>query len=283
MSSFETGSWDRSPGGTPWGSRQPNVLAGLRAQIRVIKALMIRDALSRFGHGSLGFFWIIAEPMLLTAGVMVLWSITRFGHGLLLGGVIPFALTGYTFITLWRHLVGRSTRPVRNNASLFYLRRVRLIDVLIASALLETVAIFAAFVIVYIPFALFDLVPLVHDPLLSIGGYLLSAWFGFGFGLIIAGLSELDEAVERFVQPAMYLTLPGTGVFTMQYWLPGKAQKILAWSPLVNGIEMFRGGILSPETPAQYSVVYLVVWCVALTAIGLPFCHYTQRHAQFDS
>lgn len=274
--SFDSSPWDGA-------SRRSGLLGGWRAQRRVIEALMIRDALSRFGHESLGFFWIIAEPMLLTAGVMVLWSITRFGHGVLLGGVIPFALTGYTYITLWRHIIARSTRPLQHNSALFYLRRVRLIDVLIAAAALETVAIFAAFLIVYIPLALFGLAPLVHDPLLSIGGYLLSAWFGFGFGLIIAGLSELDEAVERFVQPAMYLTLPATGVFTMQYWLPGKAQKILAWSPLVNGVEMFRGGLLSPETPAQYSVLYLVGWCVALTAIGLPFCHYTQRHAQFDS
>ena len=257
-------------------------LAGVRAQAKVILALMIRDAVAKFGHESLGFFWIIGEPMLLTAGVMVLWTLTRTGEGSAEVGVVPFALTGYSYITLWRHLVGRSIRPITHNSALFFLSRVKFIDVLLAGALLETVAIYAAFLIVYTPLTLLGFAPLMHDPLLSIGGFLLASWFGFAFGLVIAGISELSEAAERFIHPAMYITIPATGVFTMQAWLPAKAQKILSWSPLVNGCEMFRGGIFPADVPAQYSVLYLLGWCVVLTAIGLPFCNYAKRHAQFD-
>ena len=49
-------------------SSAPAWLAGIRVQMRVIGALMIRDALSRYGHGSLGFFWVVGEPLLLTTG-----------------------------------------------------------------------------------------------------------------------------------------------------------------------------------------------------------------------
>ncbi|MCI4677322.1 ABC transporter permease [Rhodoblastus acidophilus] len=256
-------------------------LSGFKAQAKVILALMVRDAVAKFGHESLGFFWIIGEPMTLTAGVMVMWSLSGSKEAAEVG-VVPFALTGYSHITLWRHLIGRSILGITRNAPLFYLSRVKFFDVLLAGALLEIVAIFAAFLIVYTPLTLLGYVPVMHDPLLSIGGFLLTGWFGFAFGLVIAGISELNETAERFIHPAMYITIPATGIFTMQYWLPAKAQKVLAWSPLVNSMEMFRGGIFPPTMPVQYDVPYVIAWCVALTAIGVPFCNYAQRHANLD-
>ena len=47
---------------------------------------------------------MVGEPLLLTTGIMVLWTMTNMTHGSDIG-IIPFALTGYSFITLWRHIV----------------------------------------------------------------------------------------------------------------------------------------------------------------------------------
>lgn len=256
-------------------------LRGLRAQAQVIGALMLRDAVARYGHENLGFFWIIGEPMLLTAGVMGLWTLTGQEHGPSIG-VVPMALTGYSYITLWRHLVSRAIRGLTHNASLLFLGRVKFFDVLLAGALLEIVAIFAAFLLVYAPLTLLGIAPVMHDPLLTIGGWLLAGWFGFAFSLVITGISELSEAAEKFIHPLMYLTIPATGVFFMLDWLPPEGRKILAWSPLVSGIEMFRGGIFPPDTPVHYDVLYLLGWCIGLTAVGLPFCHYAQRHVRIN-
>ena len=252
---------------------------GVHIQARVVMALMLRDAMARYGHENLGFFWVIGEPMLLTAGVMILWTLTGQSHGASIG-VAPFALTGYSYITMWRHLVGRGTRGISRNASLFFLNRVKFFDVLLAGALLEIVAIFAAFLLVYMPLALLGLAPVVHDPLLSIAGWLLAGWFGFAFSLVLVGISEFFEASEKFIQPLMYLTIPATGVFFMLDWLPPQGQNVLKWSPLVSGIEMFRGGIFPPDIPIHYDAVYLLCWCVGLTAVGLPMCHYAQKHIQ---
>ena len=168
------------------------------------------------------------------------------------------------------------------SASLSFHNHIRFIDILIARGMLEIVAIFAAFVVAYIPLALLGFVPLVHDPLLLIGGYFLGGWFSMSFGFLLAGLSELAEPVERFINPMMYLTIPLTGVFFMVEWLPTSAQQIMLWSPLVNGIEMFRGGLFPPSITPHFEALYLVKWCVALTAIGLPLCQYAQRHVQLQ-
>lgn len=259
--------------------RWSQVLIGAKKQVKVIGALALRNAMAHNGHENLGFFWVVAEPMILTAGVMLMWTITGNNHGGEVG-VVPFALTGYTYITLWRHVVARSIRAMTTNSALVYHRTIKFIDVIVANAALETVAVFAAFAVVYTPLMLLGYAPVAHDPLLSLGGYLLLAWFSFSFGLILLAISESFEGLDRLVPSAMYITLPFTGVFTMMDWLPSKAQKILIWSPLVTGIEMFRGGIFSADIPVHYDIWYVVLWCLGLTAVGLPLCDYVQRRVQ---
>ena len=253
---------------------------GLLSQFRVISALMLRDAVSRFGHEGIGFFWVVGEPMLLTAGVMLMWTLAGTTHGNGDIGVVPFALTGYSYITLWRHIVSRAVRGLTRNSSLLYLNQVLGFDIIFAGCLLETVAILTAFTVVYLPLALLGYVPIAHDPLLSLAGYFLMAWFAFGFGLIILAISELSETADRFIQPLMYITIPATGIFTMMDWLPAKAQEVLIWSPLVSGIEMVRGGIFPEDQPVHYDVLFLAESAFVLTAIGLPAVLYAQRHVQ---
>jgi capsular polysaccharide transport system permease protein len=257
------------------------VRKGLSIQVRVIEALMIREAMSRFGHENLGFFWLMGEPLLLTIGVMIMWTLTNNSHGGKVG-VIPFALSSYALLTLWRHIVQQSVRAMSQNSSLIFHSQIRFLDILFARALLETVGIFAAFVVAYVPLALLGYVPVIHDPLALCGGWLLGAWFFFSFGLVLAALTEIFEAAERFVGPIMYISLPVTGAFYMVEWLPPVARKIVMWSPLVNAFEMFRSGLFPPELAGQWDATYLALWAFVLTAVGVPLVHYAQTHVEFS-
>ncbi len=253
---------------------------GARVQLSVIIALMLRDGMSRYGHESLGFFWVMGEPLLLTVGVMVMWSMTNQHASQI--GVVPFALTGYSILTLWRHVVFKSVHGMRHAMSLVFHRNIRFFDVLFARALLETLGIFTAFALAYTPLYLLGYIMPIRDPLALCGGWLLTAWFCFGFGLVIAGLTETFEGLERFIQPAMYITLPFTGVFYMVHWLPLKAQQIMLWSPLVHSSEMFRGGLFPSDIPTYWDPYYLLFWCVLFTGIGLPLTQYAQRHVEYS-
>jgi capsular polysaccharide transport system permease protein len=252
---------------------------GLRSEARVISALMIREAMTRYGHKDLGFFWLIGEQLLLTAGVIVMWSIsgTERGHGAI--GVVPMAVTGYGFIQLWRHICAHSNRAIHHSSHLLYHQQIKILDILLANGLLETIGTLSAFLIAYIPLALYGALFPIHDPLLLFGGFAFTGWLSFAVGLIIAGITELNEAASRVVAPLLYITLPFTGLFFMVYWLPLQYQDFIQWSPLVNCIEMIRGGIFPPYIKTYYSVGYLVVWCVGLTAIGIPLAQYAQRHS----
>lgn len=253
--------------------------SGLKRQAHVVSALMIREALSRFGHESLGFFWVMGEPLLLTCGVMVLWSVSNNTHGGEVG-VIPFALTGYSFLTLWRHITGKSVHGMRYSANLRFHRQVKYLDILFARYFLETIGILSAFFIAYVPLLLLGYIMPLRDPLVFFGGWFLTAWFCIGFGLILAALSEISEPLERFVQPLMYITLPLTGAFYMVDWLPVQAREFLLWSPLVNGVEMFRSGLFPEDIPTEWDAGYLALCAFGTTAVGLPLVQYAQKHVQ---
>lgn len=262
-------------------ARPRTFLSSFKVNLRVIGALMLREASTRYGHETLGFFWLIGEPLVLTVGVMVLWSFygTTHGHGI---GVVPFALSGYSILTLWRHVVANSVHGLRRSVGLLFHRNIRAFDVLFARVLLEMIGILTAFFVAYVPLVLYGALDPIRDPLVLIGAWVLMTWFAFGFGLILTGLTEVSEAAEHFVQPVMYLTLPLTGAFFMLYWLPPAAREVLAWSPLVNAVEMFRCGLFPADIPTQWDAWYLILCCIILTAVGLPFVRFAQKHVRME-
>lgn len=248
-------------------------------QLRVISALMIREALTRYGHENLGFFWIMGEPLILTVGVMIMWSLA--GHhtsGDI--GLVPFVLTGYTMLTLWRHCVAKSVHAMRANIGLLFHRNVRFIDILIARATLESLGGLAAFFVAYLPLTLLGVFEPMHDPLLLIGGWFFMTWYAFSFGMVLAAITELSEAAERFVPPIMYISIPITGAFYMVSWLPETAQKVVSWSVLVHMFEMFRSGLFGPKMIAHWDLGYIVFHCVLTTAISLPLIRKAQYHVK---
>jgi capsular polysaccharide transport system permease protein len=261
--------------------RPPNFWRSLLVNARIVGALVMRDGTMRFGHENLGFFWVIGEPLILTVGVMGMWTISgqTHGHGV---GVVPFALSGYTMITLWRHLSGKQVHIIRASMGLLFHRNISLIDVLIARSLLEIVAIITAFFVAWTPLALLGFVDPMRDPLLFAGGYLLQAWFGLAVGLIVAALSEIYEATEQFLPPLLYITLPFTGVFNMAAWLPQRWREATLWSPLVNCVEMLRAGMFPGDVVAYYDPMYVVYWSLALTALALPLVQFARRFVTFS-
>jgi capsular polysaccharide transport system permease protein len=264
------------------GRAASDFLTRFRIQMRVLHALMLREMMTRFGRDNLGFFWLMGEPLILSLAVMVMWSAGGHKPGGNDVGIVPFVLSGYTMLTLWRHITSRSVHCFRQNAGLMFHRNVNFVDALVARALLEIGGTGIAFLVAYIPFYLFDIMAPISDPLLVVGGWLMLGWFSFGVGLLLAGLSEIYELVERFVQPLMYVTLPLTGMFYMVSWLPEHMARIVVYSPLVNCFEMFRDGLLGHAVDAYWDMLYLVKCCLVLTALGLLAVNKARRHIRVE-
>lgn len=253
----------------------------IRLKMRVINALFIRELTARFGHSNLGFLWQVLEPLVLALGVMASWSLIygERNHGV---RVIPLVLTGYTYLTLWRHMTARLSNSFRQASGLLFHRSVKPIDILIARGMLESIGVLMAFFAAYIPLALLGIIDPVDDYLVLLGAWTLICFLTFGVALIITGVTHLSETIERFVQPVMYLILPLTGVFYMVYWLPPAAREVVVLSPLVQACEMYRAGLFGHAMPTFWDPWYILLWGIGANAIGWVLVLKAQKHIEME-
>lgn len=240
---------------------------GWGIQKRVLHALMIRDLMMRYGRDNIGFAWVIIEPMILTTGVMLIWSMMgTFKEGL---RVIEVVFTGYLPLTLWRHLTNNSVNLFRNSIGLFFHRRVSLFDVFLARQLLEFIGASAALLIIYTVLTTIGLIAEIERYDLLFLGWFMMAWLGVAGAALIAALTEKYEVAERFVQPFQYLNIPLSGAFFFTDWLPTWGQHLIAYHPMVHCYEVFRAGYFGSAVVTHYDIPYFVACASVFTYLGV--------------
>lgn len=241
---------------------------GLRKQFRIVTALVVREMMMRYGRSNIGFLWVILEPMILTTGVMLIWSLGKspYEHGL---QVVAIVMTGYLPLTLFRHLTNGAVHLYRSNISNLYHRHISLIDLIIAKSLLEFLGTSTAFLVVYSILTLTGIASPIVDITLVLGGWLSMAILSFGFATFIAAVTEMSETTERFIQPLQYLIVPLSGCFFMVEWMPKNVQSLLWYVPFVHCYEMFRAGFFGAGITTHYDWWYPLIWALVFTTTGL--------------
>lgn len=238
-------------------------------QCRVIGALLIREIHTRFGRENLGFGWIIAEPLIFALPVLGLWSLVRspFEHGL---KMIPFLWSGYLPLLLFRHIGGRMLMFVRVNAGLLYHRQVTILDLFIARALLEVLSNLAALIFSFVLFLALGVIDWPRDPPMFYLGYFFMIWWSISVGLIIGGLSERSDLVEKIWTPVSYMYMAVCGFFFLAAWLPPTVRGwALTVMPPLHAYEMIRAGLFGHVIRTYGDPVYLSFLLAILTLIGL--------------
>lgn len=264
-----------------WSADAEVALRKVSTTIRILEALVLRELMTRFGRTHLGFLWLVLEPLILTVMVMIGWTIL-YGtekHGVL---IVQMVLTGYSMLTLWRHMVFRFMHCFRQNAGLLFHRNVRPLDTILARFFLETIGTFVAFSVSYLFLYALDSILPIYDLFLLISAWFLLAGFSFAVATILAAFSELWEPAEKFVQPLMYITIPLTGAFSMLSWMPADYHYTLLFSPMVNTVEMFRAGLIGPSAQTYYHPEYVMLVTVFLTAFGLLLLRKAQSHIRME-
>jgi capsular polysaccharide transport system permease protein len=243
----------------------------LAIQIRVIKALIMREVITRYGRHNIGFLWMFLEPMLFTLGITGLWTAMKVTHGSSLP-ITAFALTGYSSLILWRSCSNRALKAIEANHSLLYHRNVRVVDIFLARVILELVGITTSLVALTLVFMTMGLMSAPADLLTAVAGWLLIAWFAFALSLIVGAASERSEIIERVWHVFTYLIFPLSGAAFMVDWLPKNVQDLLLWVPMVHGTEMIRHGyfgdaVRTYENPAYFALVNTVMLLIGLALI----------------
>jgi ABC-2 type transport system permease protein/capsular polysaccharide transport system permease protein len=245
---------------------------------RVVGALLLREMLTRYGRNNIGFLWLFVEPMLFTLIVTLIWSATRAIHGSSIP-IVPFALTGYSSLLMWRNMPGRCIGALRANMPLLYHRQVTILDVYTARILLEFMATSTAFVGLGLLFYMLDWLTPPENVLQVLGGWLLLAWFGAGLALTVAGLAEKWPVVGNLWSPLSYILMPFSGVAFIADALPSKLREVAVYLPMLNALEFLREGWFGSLMKAHYDLGYVACINLALMFVGLSLV----RQSQLDT
>lgn len=250
-------------------------------QLRVIHALMIRELITRFGRENIGFLWIMFEPLLFAGLVGLVFQVTHgpTEHGI---SIIAFVATGYIPITLFRHGVSRSVAVFTANQSLLYHRQIKIVDFILARFFIEILGGMMAYLFMAVVLICFGEFPVPNNMGLLIAGWFIYSLFCFSLCLVIAPLSELSEAMEKFIPVLTYIMLPFSGLFYMLSWVTPGAREFLLFSPFVNGMEMMRKGIWGDEVVAYYNVWNPIIASTIAILIGLMLCRRVRRKLSIE-
>lgn len=241
---------------------------GLLVQARVIKALFLREIITRFGRRNIGFLWLFVEPVLFVAIVTAIWTATRDIHRSQLP-IAAFTLTGYTSVFLWRNTPSRCIGALSANQSLLYHRYVKMLDVYLARILLEFAGATMSFLGLGLMMWLAGWIAPPENVLQVIAGWVLLGWLGIGMALTLGPLSERFPVIQKLWPPIAILLFFLSGTSFLVDSLPTKAQEWLLYLPMVHGLEFLREGFFGSYFRAHYQLGYMITCSMLLTLFGL--------------
>jgi len=249
-------------------SAQTSLLQSFAIQRRVIRALLLREMITRFGRENLGVLWLVAEPMIFTLGIAALWSAIKADHGSNLP-IVAFAITGYSSVLLWRNAVSRCIGGIPQNANLLYHRNVRVMDVFTTRILLEVAGATASFMILTLVFFAVEQIRPPVDPLTMIAGWAMLAWFGAALAILIGSAVTFSELIDRIWHPASYLLFPLSGAAFMVDWLPPAGREVVLLLPMVHCLELIREGFFGDVVRTHHDMGYVATFNLVLTLVSL--------------
>lgn len=238
-------------------------------QWRVVRALFLRELISRFGRDNLGVLWLIGEPMMFTLGVATLWSMAGLAHGKTGIPIVAFAVTGYSSVLMWRNSTSQCTHAIEGNRPLLFHRSVQAIDVCLARVALEVIGATGSFIFLAIFFSYIGMMPVPNNMSLVVEGWLMLTWFGLSLALTVGGICAFSDLGHRLWHPVSYLLFPMSGAAFMVEWLPEKLQKLVLYLPMVHGVEILRKGYFGNSVPTHYDMGYMAGCCLVLTLAGV--------------
>lgn len=254
---------------------------GLVIQWRVVGALIIREVYTRFGRESLGFAWIVAEPLVFAIPVLFVWRAVRNPdeHSL---SLMPFLWSGYLPMQLFRHLGGRILFFIRANVPLLYHQRVKILDAFFARALLEISSNLAALVVSFAVFYVIGAIDVPRDLPMFYLGYFYMIWWCVAVALIIGALCERTDWVQQIWLPYAYLYLMFSGFFWLADWLPPALRNVALYQPYTQAYEMIRAGVFGTAITTYGDPAYTTFVLAILTLFGLWLMREARRYVVIE-
>ncbi len=246
-----------------------SAVGALETQLRVIRALILRETKARYGEHKIGFLWALIEPALMVT-VFVAFFAAMNAPTVSNMPIVPFMITGIVPFTMFRDSMGQMQGALASNRNLLGFPQVTTFDVILARGLLEGATLLCVFALMLGIAHVLGFEIRCEDPLGVLVVCALLTMIGMGMGFLLASVSPILPSMRQvgtvaFGRP-LFLT---SGLFYTADSLPMPFREYLLWNPLLHLLELQRDRFFHEFETPHGSWIYAVSWSVGLFAVGL--------------
>ncbi len=240
----------------------------LKAHIRVVGALLVREMSTRFGSKPGGYVWAIIDP----AGHIAFMSLIFMAitHTPALGKSFPlFFATGYLAFQFYAAMAGFLNGAIKANRTLLSYPNVAPIDTIVARYILQagTTSV-VSFCVLGVILLTMDQPVYLNWPAIIEAAFAATV-LGLGIGIFnnVATLRfPLYEQVFNIINRPMFLI---SGVFFLPDALPAPIRDIVLLNPLVHVVMLFRKGFYPEYRAEMMNMTYLYSFALTILFMGL--------------
>ena len=251
---------------------QTSFSKSLQIQYQVIKALVLREVITRWGRRNIAFLWLFVEPVIAILIIAIIWGVRGKSESLMYSkfniSVIAFVLIGYSSMMLWRNSATLLSNAIKSNTALLHHRNLRPLDFYISRFILEVIGVSGAFFFLLFMLVFIGLIPPPYSIAIMIEAWYFFIWFSLGFGMTFGPLIaqyEIFAVIWRAISITLFFV---SGVFFFVAWLPIEYRKIALFIPMVHGSEMIKHGYFGNLIQTYEDPYYLAICCVVLNFTG---------------
>jgi capsular polysaccharide transport system permease protein len=254
-----------------------DALRPLSTQMRVIGALILRETRTRFGKSRLGYAWAVLSPLIQISVISFVFYMAGRNHPPVGGNIVLFFASGVLPYQLCMKTASMLMNAIRSNETLMYYPVVEQLDTIFARFILE-LATYILIMLVLFGSILTYLGHPVPDFLQLIGAIGGLALLGLGIGIINAVLSSFIKSWDRIFSAISTPLYFMSGIFFLIDRMPEQARAVLAWNPILHGIEWFREGMFAELHSSTLDRGYLYSFGLVLTLVGLALERVLRRY-----
>ena len=235
----------------------------------VWRALFLREALARISSGRAAWFWLLAEPVLNIAYLLLIYTAIRVRT---IGGIdtTVWLIVGMLAFFTFRRTATQVMNGISANQALFSYRQVKPIDTLLVRGALEAFLMSIVTVILLSGAALFGHAVLPADPLAVLEAFFGLWLIGVGFGLTTSVAIQLVPDLGKVIALVMMPLYILSGVMLPIASVPQPYRDWLLLNPVAHGLEAARLGF-APYYHAvpELSIAYLYQFALVAIFLGL--------------
>jgi capsular polysaccharide transport system permease protein len=241
----------------------------LRAQGRIIVALMLHDIRSRFGGSAFGFFamgvgWPLSHILLLILVNSALGRTAPYGDSVALWyavGVVPFL--AFQYMSRFMSLGVVLNRP------LLAFPVVRITDILFSRALVEVLNAGLVTIIVILILWYFGIDFTPRDPVQASLALLAMMLLGLGFGVLNAIIAAVFPFWVTGFALCTIVFWFSSGIFFVPDAFPEAVRRPLSYLPWLQGVEWMRSAYYDGYGNGILDRIYLTAFGAITLCVGL--------------